>query len=300
MDLNTILIILGVIALVALVAHGLWANRREKSTYFKNANAFNRNSINSERTKYQPSIETTLSKESEEERFQVSSEFDNPQNNVTTETDYRYSEKTIDDIKISIPGTTPVYPMGDEPKSSEQYPAYETMIDNGDEANSSTAELEELQQIPNTTPNQYQQIQAKMEKVQTQHSGFVMLYIVAEQNREFSGQYLAQSLENLGFIFGDKQMFHRHLDLSVSSPVLFSVANIQQPGTFDFYNMADSSTMGIVLFMELPSIGNDLANLRMMIRAAKTLAEDLNGIILTDQKEIFDEQAEQTYLAKVA
>ena len=35
MDLNTILIILGVIALIALVVHGLWSNRREKSKYFK-------------------------------------------------------------------------------------------------------------------------------------------------------------------------------------------------------------------------------------------------------------------------
>ena len=44
MDLNTILIILGGIALIALVVHGLWSNRREKSKYFKSANAFNRTS----------------------------------------------------------------------------------------------------------------------------------------------------------------------------------------------------------------------------------------------------------------
>ena len=43
MDLNTILIILGVIALLALVAHGIWSNRREKSQYFKNANTFSQN-----------------------------------------------------------------------------------------------------------------------------------------------------------------------------------------------------------------------------------------------------------------
>ena len=34
MDLNTILIILGIIALIGLVGHGIWSNRREKSLYF--------------------------------------------------------------------------------------------------------------------------------------------------------------------------------------------------------------------------------------------------------------------------
>ena len=48
MDLNTILIILGVIALIALVVHGLWSNRREKSKYFKSANTFNRTSKSGE------------------------------------------------------------------------------------------------------------------------------------------------------------------------------------------------------------------------------------------------------------
>jgi len=43
MDLNTILIILGIIALLALVAHGIWSNRREKSQYFQNANTFSQN-----------------------------------------------------------------------------------------------------------------------------------------------------------------------------------------------------------------------------------------------------------------
>ena len=37
-----------VIALIALVVHGLWSNRREKSKYFKSANTFNRTSKSGE------------------------------------------------------------------------------------------------------------------------------------------------------------------------------------------------------------------------------------------------------------
>ncbi|MGV3227623.1 hypothetical protein ACEE49_11175, partial [[Pasteurella] aerogenes] len=42
--LNTFLIFLGVFALSSLVAHGLWAKRREKSQYFQNANTFTKES----------------------------------------------------------------------------------------------------------------------------------------------------------------------------------------------------------------------------------------------------------------
>ena len=132
-----------------------------------------------------------------------------------------------------------------------------------------------------------------------QTTGYIQLYLIPKSSDQFNGTKLIQALENLGFILGVNEMYHRHLDLSVASPVLFSVANLEQPGTFDAYNLVDFSTMGIVLFMQLPSPGNNLANLRMMIRAAHTLAEDLQGIVLTEEQEIFDENAEQTYLARV-
>lgn len=50
-----------------------------------------------------------------------------------------------------------------------------------------------------------------------QTTGFVQLYVISNQNREFYGPQLSQSLENLGFIFGERQMYHRHFDLSVAS-----------------------------------------------------------------------------------
>ena len=55
MDLNTILIILGILALIGLVAYGIWSNRRERSQYFDNENAFHRNPQSSGR----PSAQTS-------------------------------------------------------------------------------------------------------------------------------------------------------------------------------------------------------------------------------------------------
>ena len=59
-------------------------------------------------------------------------------------------------------------------------------------------------------------------------------------------------------------------------------------------------TIGVAIFIQLPSVGNDRTNVKMMIRAARTLADDLGGYVLTDQQEIFDDQAEQELLNRVA
>ena len=52
---------------------------------------------------------------------------------------------------------------------------------------------------------------------QTNQRVWFQLYVISNQNREFYGPQLSQSLENLGFIFGERQMYHRHFDLSVAS-----------------------------------------------------------------------------------
>ena len=325
MDLNTILIILGVIALIALVVHGLWSNRREKSKYFKSANTFNRTSKNGEVNPFsqaadpnadirlthraqaaQPVQQSVQPKVAPQAASQQQFNFDEQRAQV----DARQIEKSVDDIKISLPNQ-PVYEMNTTqpaPTPAAQpepvvYPEtnvqpkprvaemtieeLEAQSNDFDGVNSSSPELrEQLAEMSlNSTQepahenvhfNYHEPVEVEKPK---QTTGFVQLYVISNQNREFYGPQLSQSLENLGFIFGERQMYHRHFDLSVASPVLFSVANIEQPGTFDYYN---------------------LANLRMMIRAAKTIAEDLGGVVLTDQQEIFDDVAEQDYLSRIA
>lgn len=124
---------------------------------------------------------------------------------------------------------------------------------------------------------------------------FVTLYVVAAQGQQFQGTQMVPQLEALGLQFGANRMFHRHVD-GPASPVLFSVANMMQPGTFDLSQNHQFSTVGVAFFMQLPSPTNDLLNLRTMINTAENLAQHLGGFMLDDQQQLFNEASRQSYL----
>ncbi|VTR52785.1 cell division protein ZipA [Actinobacillus pleuropneumoniae] len=61
-------------------------------------------------------------------------------------------------------------------------------------------------------------------------NNMLTLYVVAPEGQQFRGDYVVQSLEALGFQYGEYQIFHRHQHMGNSaSPVIFSVANMMQP-----------------------------------------------------------------------
>lgn len=341
MDLNTILIILGVIALLALIAHGIWSNRREKSQYFKNANTFSQNHqpnrFNAPQSA-QPITETPIADKPVhsfvEETPPQQQALDFEATATPSINEPHSIERAVDEIKITLPNgtsnttlnnvestasysfheqpTQPVQPMTVQANTSFQSydePSYaEPSTVSPSERNSLQTENEYV--TPTVSLNQAneqhtattQSTTSAVETVSENQStpDFIMLYVVAPENREFNGGRLAQALDGLGFIFGDQHIYHRHLDLTAASPVLFSVANLQQPGTFNPYDMDNLVTVGIAIFMQLPSPGNDIVNLKTMIRAARSLADELGGFVLTDKQEIFNDVAEQEYLAKVA
>ena len=51
--------------------------------------------------------------------------------------------------------------------------------------------------------------------------------MVAAENRTFQGIMLEQTLEKLGFKLGLDKLYHTHLNLDETAPVLFSVAKYQ-------------------------------------------------------------------------
>lgn len=338
MDLNTILIILGVVALVALVAHGVWSNRREKSRYFQNEHQFSKSvvpqtKVPQETSQVTSNVQHTHHQSEPQAPTQQALNFEDVHStvNYTSPSEVENIEQAVNQITISLPNNPQPIETSVENKPSAPtnlamatIADLERVMDAEEGFNSSSAELREqlaeasLQAGSSSFTTSAKQNNIKLEpsvsipmeeqeeeKEQYNESAvnndFIMLYIVAPENRDFNGVELDKALDALGFIYGEGKIYHRHLDLNIATPVLFSVANIQQPGTFDLANLADFYTMGIVLFMPLPSQhGKDITNLRLMIRVAKNMAEDLGGVILTDTQEIFNEQAESAYLARVA
>ncbi|MDO4430920.1 MAG: cell division protein ZipA [Lonepinella koalarum] len=297
MDLNTILIILGILVLVALIAHGVWSRRRERSQYFDHAAHFSRESVSPfSRPPHQPSqIAPSVSA--------VETQAEMPVDPIkqATQTEVQ-NNQSVEHIRVVLPNQSQPhfneskqrFPNESDTASSIPLPNYDEPIAEAPKQ-SPISQAPLIEPVSTQTPSETYSYGEKQVEV----SSYITLYVVAAENRQFQLLKLSQALEELGFIFGKNKLFHYHLHLSIDSPVLFSVANINQPGSFDLQQAKDNTTIGVTLFMPLPSVGNTVANLKMMIRAARTLAEELDGFILTDEQEIFTEQAELDYLSRI-
>ncbi|MBZ9611893.1 cell division protein ZipA [Rheinheimera maricola] len=127
----------------------------------------------------------------------------------------------------------------------------------------------------------------------------LILYVLLPEHKEMKGPDLLSSLLTLGFKYGDMDIFHRHLDSAGSGAVLFSLANMFNPGTFDLENIDKLATRGVSLFMTLPGPGEPLQNFNLMHNAAKKLAEEFGGQVLDGQRSVLTVQTVRHYVDKI-
>lgn len=127
----------------------------------------------------------------------------------------------------------------------------------------------------------------------------LILYVLLAENKEMKGPELLSALLTLGFKYGDMDIFHRHQDSAGSGAVLFSLANMFNPGTFDLENIDKLSTRGVSLFMTLPGPGEPLQNFNLMHNAAKKLAEEFGGQVLDGQRSVLTVQTVRHYVDKI-
>ncbi|WP_150539257.1 cell division protein ZipA [Actinobacillus vicugnae] len=334
MELHVLFFILAGLLIALLIGFSIWSGRREKSRIF--SNTFSTRPPATPINNVVTDIPESLNPQQYNTTGSTATNVEEVENPVQIQQEV---ESSLREIKINLPGqqptvynnepSAPVYGYNSAPVQSQPaQPAYqqpvEPVFNQAPQSpiaqatsvlEQSVEELERQAELGEVDIYSDASVRVELAKnsLQTEaetteqasapvaENNIITLYVVAPENQQFRGDYVVQSLEALGFQYGEYQIFHRHQHMGNSaSPVIFSVANMMQPGVFDLTKIEQFSTVGLVLFMHLPSEGNDQVNLKLLLKTTENLAQSLGGFVLNEQREIFDEASRQAYLARVS
>jgi len=155
--------------------------------------------------------------------------------------------------------------------------------------------VDELQAVrtsnePESTPQQ-----AEL----SQPSEVIVINVMAKQGRVFAGNDLLHILITAGLKFGDMNIFHKRLSNEANGPILFSIANMLNPGTFDLNNMEEFTTMGVSFFMALPTAINNLDAFEQMLDVAQQIRGALDGELKDDHRNGMTAQTTEHYRQRI-
>lgn len=112
----------------------------------------------------------------------------------------------------------------------------------------------------------------------------VALTIMATESQMFTGRAIRQALEKQEMRFGDMQIYHRY-SLNNRRQILFSVANILDPGTLLPDQLVSMKTPGLLVFTRLPGPINGLSIFDSMLETAQELTAYLGGTLCDEKRE---------------
>jgi cell division protein ZipA len=84
------------------------------------------------------------------------------------------------------------------------------------------------------------------------------------------------ALRAAGLRHGQYGIFHKHAS-ALSDDVLFSVANLKEPGSFDLSRLNETRIPGMSFFMVLPGVGDPVERFDQMVATARDLARELES-----------------------
>ncbi len=288
-ELRFVLIVVGALAIAALLFHGLWTSKKEGKAKFGNK-PLGKLDVDQEEKEPQeqerdfaPAPEDDfeiIRKDRKEPDFGMESSFDNK----------FASDPLIDDVldvKEKEHKEEPEIPAFAATKA-EQEP--EPEIVEPVQATFEEEIIEPVFEAPEAVEPEIDVAPVVVEQPEEPkpepEMQVIVLNVHCAGDEPFIGTKLFDSMQQNGLIYGEMNIFHRHVDLSGNGKVLFSVANMMQPGTLEHGDPAEFSTKGISFFMTLPCYGEADQNFNLMLRIAQQIADDMGGNVLDDQRNL--------------
>lgn len=118
----------------------------------------------------------------------------------------------------------------------------------------------------------------------------LIINVMAFKGEMFNGADLLDIVLKCGMRYGSMDIFHRYSDAKGDGTLLFSMANMVRPGTFDLDAMDEFETPGVSLFMTLPLNADSMESFDLMLNTARTIAETLDGELKDEQRSVMTRQ----------
>lgn len=323
-ELRFVLIIVGALAIAALLFHGLWTSKKEGKAKFgdKPLGKLDNDSLDEAETipnrSFAPEDDfEIIRKERKEPDFAVSpSETDPlidldpltaPQTKEVIEDDIELNdlpsfsvkeepiqiENEPEDIQEATEPEVPSFELTDEQKEShagfqEQYGSFEEASDSVTEPLVPSGSLTPSEPLVSKEVVAPQSAAPVEEAKPDEELGLevIVLNVHCAGEIPFVGTELFRSMENNGLTYGEMSIYHCFAQSSDEPKVIFSVANMMQPGTLEHDDPADFTTKGISFFMTLPCFGQADQNFNVMLSAAQKIADDMGGNVLDESRNL--------------
>ncbi|WP_028865330.1 cell division protein ZipA [Psychromonas aquimarina] len=296
-----ILIVIGLLAIAAVLIHGYLLSRKEKMQAVENAAETD---IFSEKTTTPETQDGIIGDvriisekpDSAEQSIDFSVALDDDK-----EPQINFSRPAEQDEKVSF-DTQTVDSAADEPSTEVQH-ELALEVEQGEiqafDQNSEKIETQvqadaAAEAADETVEHAVKPQEAK--KGQVQEPDIFIFNVVAKGEARLRGHELLQFFLTAGFRFGEMSIFHRHLHSDGTGPVLFSIANMMAPGIFEPEDMEQFNSEGVSFFLTVPN--NDI-NVKeafdMMLTAVEQIAEEFDCLVLNAEREPLTEQQFRNY-----